>query len=97
MKLTDLSNETPSVKRAERIKQNDELARKLEREGVDYFRQRVQAYLNDDSIPPYEVGVVVGSKHANYHETGFHGGQNGRDDPNLDSMDIEAAFSFLSE
>lgn len=96
MKMRDLKDTPESEKRQTRIWFNDALAAKLENEGVYYSRIRVREYLDDDSIPPYEVGVIVNDKHANYHNDGFHGGQDGKDDPVLSSMTLDAAFDFLA-
>ena len=94
-KLVDLTDKSDSEKQRIRITNNDALCAILKHFKVPHKREKVKTVLHQSDIPDYEIAMVRDGKHANYHNTGFTGGRDGKDDPNLESMDIEEAFFFI--
>lgn len=91
--LKDITNASKAHKETLRNNNNNCLANILKDIGVGFTRKKIKDILDDDSIPEYEVGVIVGNKHVNYHNKGFRGGVNGKD--TTKEMNTEDAVKFI--
>lgn len=89
----DLDGKTEKQKEKIRNKNNNAFSKLLDHFGVDHERKKVRIILQDEEIPDYELGIVVKNRHANYHNSGFTAGMNGKDI--LDNVDIVKAFNYI--
>lgn len=91
----DLSNASVRTKTIVRNTNNDALAQILTDYGIKYKRKKVSEILDQSDIPDYEVGIVIGNNHINYHRKGFTGGTKGKD--MTKPMDIVKGFKFITK
>lgn len=94
----DITDSPDKIKKVVRIANNDALCKILTWLDVGYRQERTKDIVDKQiagSIPDYEISVVVGNKHVNYHNKGFQLGMKGIDFPN--QVNLIKAIEFLTK